>query len=63
MTLKNKKTKKKWSNDDLCFAFECAVDFLEAEEWPGDDNGAQEAAYKEAAKRIRRMVVRLNKKQ
>lgn len=48
-----------WSTDDLAYAFECAADFLEAEEWPEDDGGAQVAAYREAAKRVRRMAERL----
>jgi len=47
-----------WSRDDLEFAFECAADFLEAEDWPENDGGAQVAAFREAAKRIRRMVKR-----
>lgn len=48
-----------WTKDDLAYAFECAADFLEQEEWPEDDGGAQVAAYREAAKRIRRMTDRL----
>lgn len=50
---------KLWSNDDLAFAFNAACDFLLMEEWPEDDGGAQVAAYREAAKRIRRMADRL----
>lgn len=42
--------------DDLAYAFECAADFLEAEEWPEDDGGKQVAAYREAAKRVRRQA-------
>ncbi len=54
-----RKTPKLWSNDDLAFAFNAASDFLLMEEWPEDDGGAQVAAYREAAKRIRRMADRL----
>ncbi|UNE61043.1 hypothetical protein [Xanthomonas oryzae] len=50
---------KLWNNDDLDFALRAAADFLELEEWPDDDGGAQVAAYKEAAKRIRKMAERL----
>lgn len=50
---------KLWSNDDLAFAFNAACDFLLMEEWPEDDGGAQVAAYREAARRIRRMADRL----
>lgn len=50
---------KTWSPDDLAFALESAADFLEAEEWPEDDGGAQVRAYKEGAKRIRRMASRV----
>lgn len=56
---KQKKPSKLWTKDDLAYAFECAADFLEQEEWPEDDGGAQVAAYREAAKRIRRMTDRL----
>lgn len=48
--------------DDLEFAFESAAAFLELEEWPEDDGGAQVAAYREAAKRIRVIVARLTEK-
>lgn len=48
-----------WTKEDLAYAFECAAEFLEAEEWPEDDGGAQVAAYREAADRVRRMAVRL----
>ncbi|WP_460199057.1 hypothetical protein ACE15N_21900 (plasmid) [Xanthomonas campestris pv. passiflorae] len=54
-----KKPPKLWDNDDLAFAFNSAADFLEMEEWPEDDCGRQVAAYKEAARRIRRMADRL----
>ena len=54
-----KKPPKLWDNDDLAFAFNSAADFLEMEEWPEDDGGRQVAAYKEAARRIRRMAERL----
>ena len=47
--------------DDLVFAYECAADFLEAEEWPEDDGGAQVAAYREVAKRLRRAAARAAK--
>lgn len=47
--------------DDLAFAYECAADFLEAEEWPEDDGGAQVAAYREVAKRLRRAAARAAK--
>lgn len=56
---KPKKSTWLWTSDDLAYAFECAADFLEAEEWPEDDGGAQVAAYREAAKRVRRMADRL----
>jgi len=46
------------SPSDLAYAYECAADFLEMEEWPEDDGGAQVAAYREAARRIRRMASR-----
>lgn len=52
------KKKPKFTADDLEFALENAAAFLEAEEWPESDGGAQEAANKEAAKRIRAMVKR-----
>lgn len=48
--------KAKIDPDDLAYAFECAADFLEAEEWPEDDGGKQVAAYREAAKRVRRQA-------
>lgn len=51
-----------WTKDDLAYAFECAAEFLEAEEWPEDDGGAQVAAYREAAERVRRMADRLYKR-
>ena len=51
---------RKWKDtDSLAFALECAADFLDQEEWPEDDGGAQMAANREAAKRIRRMARRL----
>jgi len=53
------KNKPKFSTDDLAFAFECAAEFLEAEEWPENDGGAQVAAYREAAKRIRKTAKKL----
>jgi len=48
---------------DLIYALGNAAEFLENEEWPEDDGGAQEAANREAAKRIRRMAQRYGKKQ
>lgn len=47
--------------DDIAYAYECAADFLEAEEWPEDDGGAQVAAYREVAKRLRRAARRAAK--
>lgn len=49
--------------DDLAYAFDCAADFLEQEEWPEDDGGVQVAAYREAARRIRRMAARIGRAQ
>jgi len=49
----------KWSNDDMLFAMEYTVDFLEAEEFGGDDDGEQVAAYRELSKRIQKMRSRL----
>lgn len=46
--------------DDLMYAYEQAADFLDAEEWPEDDGGAQVAAYREVAKRLRRVSARMN---
>jgi hypothetical protein len=43
----------KFTADDLAYAYECAADFLEAEEWTEDDGGAQVAAFREAERRIR----------
>jgi hypothetical protein len=51
---------KAWKPDDLAYALENAAEFLEMEEWPEDDGGAQCAANREAAKRIRAMAKRLN---
>lgn len=47
--------------DDIAYAYECAADFLEAEEWPEADGGAQVAAYREVAKRLRRAAIRAGK--
>ena len=44
--------------DDIAYAYECAAEFLEAEEWPEEDGGAQVAAYREVAKRLRRGAIR-----
>ena len=53
-----------YTQDDLMCAFECAADFLEAEEWPNpEDMVAQSAANKEAARRIRAIVTRMIKKE
>lgn len=51
-----KKAEPIFDSDDLAYAFECAADFLEAEEWPENDGGKQVAAYREAAKRVRRQA-------
>ena len=51
-----KKPEPIFSSDDLAYAFECAADFLEAEEWPENDGGKQVAAYREAAKRVRKQA-------
>lgn len=48
---------------DLGYAYECAADFLEMEEWPDDDGGAQVAAYREAARRLRRIASRIGRAQ
>jgi hypothetical protein len=53
----------KFSNEDLIYAFTMAADFLDMEEWPEDDGGATVAAYKEASKRIRKIVKRLTEKE
>ena len=57
----NKRTTK-WTHDDLMYAMENAAEFLETEEWPDDDGGAQVAANHEAAKRIRAMAKRLDRR-
>lgn len=44
---------------DLLFSLEQAAEFLDMEEWPGEDAEAQMAANQEAALRIRRMANRL----
>ncbi len=49
--------------DDLAYAFDCAADFLEQEEWPENDGGVQVAAYREAARRIRRIAARVGRAQ
>ncbi len=46
--------------DDILYAYELAADFLEAEEWPEDDGGAQVAAFREVAKRLRATCARMN---
>lgn len=55
--------KPKFTANDLIYAYESAADFLENEEWPENDGGAQMEAYREAAKRIRAMVARMVKRQ
>jgi hypothetical protein len=57
-----KKPKPIYTTSDLAYAFECAANFLDAEEWPENDGGVQVAAYREAAKRIRRQAERYYKK-
>ncbi len=57
---RSKTKKSKWTIDDLIFALDNAAEFLENEEFP--DNGEQELANREGAKRIRAMANRLNKK-
>ena len=47
-----------FTDDDLEWALESAATFLDAEEWPGERREEQQAAYREAAKRIRAMVKR-----
>lgn len=47
-------------HDDLLYAYECAADFLEAEEWPEADGGRQVAAYREVAKRLRATAARMD---
>jgi len=54
-----KKKPQIWTNDDLAYALEQAAEFLDMEEWPTNDGGAQVAAYREAARRIRRMADRI----
>ena len=50
---------KKYSREDLAFALESAAEFLENEEWPDEsERESVESAYKEAAKRIRRMAAK-----
>jgi hypothetical protein len=49
--------------DDLLYALENAAEFLENEQWPEPaTKAAQEAANREGAKRIRRMMRRLANK-
>lgn len=55
--------KPKFTQDDLAYAYECAADFLEQEEWPEDDGGAQVAAFREAAKRIRAKALATGRRQ
>lgn len=55
--------KRIYSDSDLDYAFEQAIDFLECEEWPQNDGGAQVEAYREAAKQIRKILEKRIKKQ
>lgn len=43
---------------DLAYALDNAAEFLDNQEWPEADGGAQIAANREAAKRIRKMAER-----
>jgi hypothetical protein len=43
---------------DLAYAMTCAVEFLENEEFSGDDSKRQEAAFLAVAGRISRMLQR-----
>lgn len=43
---------------DLAYALDNAAEFLENQEWAEPDGGAQIAANREAAKRLRRMASR-----
>lgn len=51
--------KRAWKYDDLAYAMAAAAEFLENEEWPEDDGGAQVAAYREAARRLNKIAKRL----
>lgn len=51
----------RFTYNDLCHALEEAADFLDLQEWPGDDNGAQNAANREGAARIRKMAARYSR--
>ena len=46
---------------DIVYAYECAADFLENADWPEPDGGAQVAAYREVAKRLRRAAAKVSK--
>lgn len=56
----DKRQAPKPEKDDLLYAYECAADFLDAEEWPEDDGGRQVAAYREVARRLRATAARIN---
>lgn len=43
---------------DIAYAIEQAADFLDAEEFGGDNRERQEAAYREVASRLRKMLMR-----
>jgi hypothetical protein len=47
---------------DLAYAMEQAADFLDAEEFGGDNRERQEAAFREVSVRIRKMLIRHLKK-
>jgi len=48
-------------HDDMMHAFDTAVNCMESEEFGGDNAERQEAAYREVAKRLRRMAARYNR--
>ena len=52
------KTPRNFNVRDLAYALDNAAEFLENEEWSEADGGAQIAANREAAKRIRKMAAR-----
>lgn len=59
----SKEAKPKFEPYDLVYALENAAEFLDNEEWPEpEDKERQEAANREAARRIRRMADRFSKK-
>lgn len=56
------KPKPIYEPNDLLFAIDAAAEFLDMEEWPEQDGGKQVAAYREAAKLIRKMGKRIAKR-